>query len=247
MMKRRAGAQEALHMNGLDVDPPTGAALEFYDVLPPAPAERCQSREEERVNAALHAAGAVAALGAGATLTRLAAQTSDLPKLLCAAVFSLAMIGLYTVSAAYHILPAGPLKDRFQRLDRMAIALFIAGTYTPVAALMVRGTTGAALVVAEWILAGLAILLLWGEPGRYMRRLEHLYQVMGWITILGAAPFFRHTPPAVLTALALSGACYGVGVVFLIRDRVKYFHAAFHILTLLGAALQFWAISQFVT
>ena len=248
MMKRHAGAHEAIPVDGPDAVSPAAPALDFREVLAAAPAaERCQSREEERVNAALHGIGTVAATVAGALLTGHAARTGDFPKLLCAAIFSLSMIGLYAVSAAYHILPAGPFKDLFQRLDRMTIAVFIAGTYTPVAALLVRGATGNALLVAEWALAGLAILFLWGDPERYMRRSEHLYQIMGWGTILGAAPFFRHTPPPVLAALALSGTCYGVGVAFLIRDRVKYFHAAFHILTLLGAALQFWAVSWFLT
>ncbi|MHB1671612.1 MAG: PAQR family membrane homeostasis protein TrhA [Acidiferrobacter sp.] len=247
MMKSRGGAQEAIRMDEVDADLAAEPTLEFSDVLPLAPAERCQSREEEWINAALHGLGAIAALVVGTILTRLAAQTNDLPKLLCAAIFSLAMVGLYAVSAAYHILPTGPLKERFQRLDRMAIALFIAGTYIPVAALLVRGATGAVLVVTECALAGLAILLLWGAPERYLRRSEYIYQVMGWTTILGAAPFFRHTPLAVLVALGLSGACYGIGVVFLVRDRVKYFHAAFHVLTLVGASLQFWAISRFVT
>ncbi len=247
MTEQRGGTQAAMRIDSLGADPAAETTLAFYDALSIAPAERNQSPEEERINAALHGLGAVAALVAGTILTRLAAQTDDFPKLLCAAIFSLAMVGLYAVSAAYHILPTGPLKERFQRLDRMAIALFIAGTYIPVATLLVRGSTGTFLVVTECALAALAVLFLWGKPERYMRRSEHIYQVMGWITILGAAPFFRHTPLAVLVTLGLSGACYGIGVVFLVRDHVKYFHATFHILTLVGAALQFWAISRLVT
>ncbi len=242
------------YSQGSETVPVAGQAAEearpggggYFEARPPGPAERPQSREEEWANAVTHGLGAALALVAGLVMTQRAIPTGSPLKVLCAAIFSGAMFALYAISAVYHILRPGPAKDRFQRLDRAAIAVFVAGTYTPVALLMVRGTTGAALTVVEWVLAGVAILFLWGDPGRYARRSEWLYQIMGWITILAARPFFRHTPPAVLAALALSGACYGAGVALLLRDRVKYLHAAFHVLTLVGAGLQFWAISQFV-
>jgi hemolysin III len=208
--------------------------------------ERPQSRAEERVNAAIHALGAALALAAGMALVGRAAHTGSPLKVWCAAISSAAMMALYAVSAIYHILPPGALKDRFQRLDRMMIAVFMAGSYTPVALLMVHATIGTVLCLIEWGLAALAVVFLWGDPGRYARRSERLYRMMGWITILAARPFFRHTPPAVLAALGLAASCYGAGVALLVRDRVKYLHAAFHLLTLVGGGLQLWAISRVV-
>ncbi|MDA8191338.1 PAQR family membrane homeostasis protein TrhA [Acidiferrobacter thiooxydans] len=208
--------------------------------------DRPQSRAEERANAAIHALGAVLALAAGAALVERAAHTGSPLKMWCAAVSSATMMVVFTVSAIYHILPAGILKDRFQRLDRMMIAVFMAGSYTPVALLMVHAAIGTLLCVIEWGLATLAVALLWGDPGRYACRSEQLYRIMGWITILAARPFFRHTPPAVLAALGLAVTCYGAGVALLVRDRARYLHAAFHLLTLVGGGLQFWAISRVV-
>ncbi|WP_298135275.1 hemolysin III family protein [Acidiferrobacter sp.] len=211
---------------------------------PAGTGERPQSRPEERVNAALHALGAVLALAAGLVLGGRATQTGSPLALWCVAVSSAAMIALYVVSAAYHILPAGTAKDRLQRIDRMVIAVFVAGSYTPIALLMVRAPIGDALCAIEWGLTALAVAFLWGDPARYPRRSERLYRVMGWITILAARPFFEHTPPAALVALGLAGACYSAGVALLVRDRVKYLHAGFHLLTLAGGGLQLWAISR---
>ncbi len=226
---------------------PSGWGAQAPAKMVPAMAHgRPQSRREEWVNATIHALGAVLALAAGLALVDRAAHVGSLLEVWCVAVSSATMVALYAVSAVYHILPPGIRKDRFQRLDRMMIAVFVAGSYTPIAWLMVRATIGAMLFVVEWGLAGLAVAFLWGDPRRYTQRSEYLYRVMGWITVLAARSFFRHTPPAVLAALGLAATCYGAGVALLVRDRVKYLHAAFHLLTLVGGGLQFWALSRIV-
>ena len=236
----------AIGIDAQDPGAPLWQAQGPREAVPGETGDRPQSRAEERANAAIHALGAVLALAAGVALIERAAHTGSPLKVWCAAISSAAMMALYAVSAFYHILPPGGLKDRFQRLDRMMIAVFMAGSYTPVALLMVHAAIGTALCVIEWGLAALAVVFLWGDPGRYARRSERLYRIMGWITILAAQPFFRHTPPAVLAALGFAATCYGAGVALLVRDPVKYLHAAFHLLTLVGGGLQFWAISRIV-
>jgi hemolysin III len=164
---------------------------------------------------------------------------------LSAIVFALAMVALYAISTLYHIVNDPPLKAHLQRLDRAAIALLIAGTYTPVGLLMVRGLVGGALCVGEWGLAFAAFVLAVKDPD-YTRHSVWLYQAMGWLTALGVLPFFQHTPVPVVTALAVGGGCYLGGVLFLVRDRIPYFHTLFHVWVLLGTVCQFWAIREFM-
>ncbi len=205
-----------------------------------------QSPQEEIVNSALHGLGLLLAVaGAFALVTEAAYHGRALP-LFCAAVFAVSMVILYGTSTLYHILGHGPTKDRFQRLDRTAITFLIAGTYTPVALLMVRGSLGLFLCLCEWLLVAVAVGLMVRDPLDYPRRSAWLYQGMGWLTALGARPLFQHTATSVLVALALGGAWYVVGVLFLVHDRVKYFHAISHICALLGTAFQFWAINQYL-
>jgi len=207
---------------------------------------RPQSRREEIVNSALHALGVILALSGGFVLVREAWRGQDALKLVSALVFASTMVILYATSTIYHALKSSATKDRLQRIDRMAITLLIAGTYTPVALLMVRGSLGVFLCLCEWVLALLSLVLMVRYPQDYPRRSVWVYQGMGWLTALGATPLFHQTPNPILAALAFGGVCYIVGVLFLVRDRVKYFHAIFHVFAMLGTTFQFWAISRYM-
>jgi len=204
-----------------------------------------QSRDEEYVNAALHALGLLLALVGGSWLVLHTLQGDDATKTGSAAAFVLTLILLYTASTLYHAFPPGPTKERWQRLDRGAIALLIAGTYTPIGLLMVGGTTGSLLCALEWAAAFMVVVLIARGP-RFAQRSAWVYQAMGWLTALGGPAFLRNTPHSILLALGLGGLCYMAGILFLIRDRTKYFHAAFHVLVLAGSICQFWAIARFL-
>ena len=205
-----------------------------------------QSPQEELVNSALHGLGLLLAISGAFVLVNEAAYQAQALRLFCATIFAVTMVVLYGTSTLYHILERGSVKDRLQRLDRTAITFLIAGTYTPVALLMVRGALGAFLCLGEWLLVAVAVALMVRDPLDFPRRSVWLYQGMGWLTALGAWPLFQHTAMPVLAALALGGACYMGGVLFLVNDRVKYFHAISHVCALLGTAFQFWAISQYL-
>lgn len=205
-----------------------------------------QSPQEELANSALHGLGLVLAVTGAFVLVNEAAYRGQALRLFCATVFAMTMVVLYGTSTLYHVLRQGSAKDRFQRLDRTAITFLIAGTYTPVALLMVRGALGAFLCLAEWSLVAVAVTLMMRDPRDYPRRSVWLYHGMGWLTVLGARPLFQHTAMPVLAALAFGGAWYIAGVVFLVHDRIKYFHAISHVCALLGTAFQFWAISQYL-
>ncbi len=205
-----------------------------------------QSPQEEFANSALHGLGLLLAVAGAFVLVNEAAYGNQVLRLFCATIFAVTMVVLYGTSTLYHILRQGSAKDRFQRLDRTAIALLIAGTYTPVALLMVRGVLGGFLCLGEWLLVAVAVALMVRDPQEYPRRSVWIYQGMGWLTVFGARPLFQHTAMPILAALAFGGAWYIAGVLFLVHDRIKYFHAISHVCALLGTAFQFWAISQYL-
>lgn len=210
-----------------------------------SPQARPQSPEEERLNALLHGLGVALALAGGAVLVGRATSTAEALKVLSAWVFTTSMVVLYGVSALYHGATDPRWKSGLQRLDRTAIALLMAGTYTPIGLLMVRGVVGQSLCVTEWALAISSVVLALRDPD-YARHSVWVYQAMGWLTALGMPAFFKHTPGPDVLALALGGMCYIGGLAFLVRDRLKYFHAIFHVLVLFGTAFQFWAISEYI-
>ncbi|HUW97275.1 MAG TPA: hemolysin III family protein [Acidiferrobacter sp.] len=208
--------------------------------------DRPQSRREEIANSALHALAVVLTLGGGLVLVHEAWRGHDVLTLASTFVFAATMVALYMASTVYHALGRGTTKDRLQRIDRAAITFLIAGTYTPIALLMIRGWIGASLCLCEWLLVLLSMAIMVRDPQNYPERSTWIYHAMGWLTALGAIPLIQHTPTPVIVALGIGGICYIMGVLFLIRDRVKYFHAVFHVFVMLGTAFQFWAISRYV-
>jgi hemolysin III len=206
---------------------------------------RDQTRVEEWINSLLHGAGAVGALlvfmlwmvGAGLHSTRLAVASVS--------IFVVTIVMLYGASTIYHILPSGRLKKIFQLVDRSAIYLLIAGTYTPVTLMVLHDPWGWILLALEWGLAALGITLLAVGGTRTQSVSLWLYLVMGWLAIFAAVPLYNSAPGWFLWWLAGGGLAYTVGILFFLLDRWKYFHSIWHIFVIAGTALQFWAILQY--
>ncbi len=203
-----------------------------------------QTREEERLNSGLHGAGALAAFAAGGHVLRHlpgpVVQTASM------AVYVATLVVLLATSAIYHALPGGRRKDLFQILDRAAIYLLMAGTYTPIGLVMEGGHVGLRLCVAEWVLATIGVASAALGRERFLALSTWLYQLMGWLTALGMRPLLANADPLVVYGLALGGIMYVAGVLFLLRDHRPYFHPASHVLVIIGASMQFGAISLFL-
>src|SRR3970282_2645493 len=104
--------------------------------------ERTQSIGEEIANSVSHGVGLLAAVAAAPVLVLSAAQHDGAARIAGASVFAAAMVLLYLTSMLYHALPNNRAKRGVQVLDRAAIFLMIAGTYTPVPLGLLRGTCG---------------------------------------------------------------------------------------------------------
>lgn len=207
---------------------------------------REQSRTEEHVNSALHA---LAALGVALVIPALIEEARQFGRpfaVFSVIVLTVTTVLLYITSALYHALTPGLSKQVMQAVDRAAILFMIAGTYTPVALLMLGGALGEALCVAEWVLAIAGALVLWIGGTRTLGWSVWFYQIMGWLGVVGAPHIFAGTPINVIVGIAAGGLAYAVGVLFLIRDRVPYFHAVSHIWVICGTAVQLWAISDYL-
>lgn len=203
-----------------------------------------QTRREEAWNSMLHALGAAAALVAGIHLIR---TIPDSPvKLGCTIAYIVTLATLLATSAIYHALPTGPRKDLFQLLDRAAIYLAIAGTYTPIGLLMEGGRIGIGLCAAEWALAAAGVASVALGRHRFLALSAWVYQFMGWLTAFGMRRLLANAGPAVVWGLALGGIAYIAGVLFLVRDHRPYFHPISHALVIIGAGIQFGAISLFL-
>ncbi len=207
--------------------------------------ERDQTRLEEWINGLLHGAGAVGALLVFILWLVGTAMHSKALAIVSVSVFVSTIVLLYGASTIYHLLPPGPAKNFFQWVDRSAIYLLIAGTYTPVTVMVLHDVWGQVLLVLEWILAGTGILLLMLTGKRFYTLSLALYLLMGWLAIFALVPLYRASPGWFLWLLLGGGMAYTVGVLFFMLDHRKYFHSIWHIFVIAGTALQFWAILRF--
>src|SRR5207248_11326030 len=95
----------------------------------------------ERFNTITHLVGAVLALIATSVAITMAATRSDARTITAIAIYGTMLFLLYLSSTLYHSL-RGTAKDVFRVFDHTSIYLLIAGTYTPLTLVTLRGRLG---------------------------------------------------------------------------------------------------------
>jgi hemolysin III len=209
--------------------------------------DRPQSAAEEMANSISHGVGFLLAAAALPVLLRTCVdQGGKTLDLAAAGIFATTMMLLYLVSAVYHALPTGRIKQLFNRFDHAAIYLFIAGSYTPFALGALREDNGWLLCAVVWALATM------GAGAKLLNKLSHpllstgLYVAMGWLAVFAAGPLLARISATGLLLLLAGGAAYTVGaVVFLLDSRVRYAHFAWHLLVMGGSTCHFLAALWF--
>ena len=102
-------------------------------------------------SAITHFIGMMMALLATIPLLVKAAREPDWLHLIALSVFALSMFLLYTASTTYHSLDiSAKVNRRLQKVDHMMIFVLIAGSYTPICLIALKGHTGKLLCILVW-------------------------------------------------------------------------------------------------
>ncbi len=205
----------------------------------------------EPVSGISHAAGALLSVAGLVLLVVLAAAEHKSLHVVAFAVFGISMIMLYAASALYHLLPV-PEKTRIvlRRIDHMMIYILIAGTYTPVCLIGLRGTWGMSLLVLIWgvALAGILFSFLWINAPRWLS--TSLYLCMGWIAVAAVVPLVRAISAEGIVWLAAGGMFYTVGAIIYATKKPdplpgKFgFHEIWHLFVMAGTFSHFMMMLQ---
>lgn len=193
----------------------------------------------------LHTGAAPVVLVAGLLLVILA--PTELAKV-TTAIYTVTGVMLFGTSALYHRGNWSPrTKVLLKRLDHSNIMIVIAGTYTPLSALLLSRPTATLVLWLIWCgaVAGVLFRVLWVGAPRWLY--VPIYVALGL-----AAVFFL---PEFWGASATATALICLGGVFYIAGAVVYgikkpnfsarhfgFHEFFHAFTLAGFAAHFAAI-----
>ena len=200
------------------------------------------SEGEELMHSLTHWIGAMlVCLGSGSLIT-LAALTGDAWKIVSVSVFCASMITLYTASTLYHAARGPAAKRRLKIFDHISIYILIAGTYTPFLLVNLRGVLGWWMFGIIWTLAAAGIVKDLFIVGKYKIFSTSVYLGMGWIAVFCIKYFIESVPVKGLVFLALGGLFYSGGCYFYIRKDKVFYHGVWHLFTLAGTIMHFFAV-----
>ena len=167
-------------------------------------------------------------------------------------VYTLSLVALFGVSAAFHRVRWQPAaRRRMRRADHATIFVGIAGTYTAVAALALAGWAKVLVLCLVWIGggAGVALRQVWLDAPKWAVSLP--YVVVGWCALAVVPQLVRGLGAGGFALILGGGGAYTIGaVVYALRrpdpwPAVFGYHEVFHACTVVGAALHYAALAAY--
>ena len=203
---------------------------------------RPYSRAELICDGVVHLLGLLVAIGLGGMLIGMAGLVTAPAELPTICVYIASLIVVLSVSMAFNLTPANPLKRFLARLDQAAIFLLIAGTYTPILAALSGGSVSSLLLPMVWgaALVGIALKLI--VPDRFGRIALLLYLGLGWSGLLVFQQLASQLPASTLWLLLAGGVAYSSGIIFHLWERLNFHNVVWHCFVVLGASLHLWAV-----
>ena len=208
-------------------------------------AEKYYTPVEERLNVITHGFGFILALLGSVLLLNRGLQEGIHLRFFSYLIYSLGLLTLYLASTLYHSAKVPKLKKRLNIFDHSAIYVLIAGTYTPIALLTMKGTWGLAILCTVWILAIIGIILKFFFIGRYSKFSTATYVLMGWVVVIAIKPLINSMVTQGLLWLLAGGIFYTIGALLYQRKSMKYNHAIFHVFVLLGSLCHYIVILNY--
>ncbi|WP_372481682.1 PAQR family membrane homeostasis protein TrhA [Streptomyces coriariae] len=208
--------------------------------------ERAAAALKPRMRGWLHAGVFPLALVGGIVLIALSGSAAAVA---ACSVYALSACLLFGTSAVYHRGTWGPRGEAvLRRLDHANIFLIIAGTYTPLAVLLLPTDQQRVLLAAVWAgaLVGIAFRVLWIGAPRWLY--TPCYIALGWVAVFYLPDFARTGGIAVLVLVIAGGLLYTAGAVVYGLKRPDPspawfgFHEVFHALTIAAFTAHYTAI-----
>jgi hemolysin III len=203
--------------------------------------------QKPRLRGVSHQWAFFASLGAGMALVLAASGTRAV---IAMSVYAFSLSAMLGTSALYHRVTWTPDVRRWmRRLDHTMIFVFIAGTYTPFALLVMHGSLADAVLIVVWAsaAAGMILNLVWISAPYWFA--AAVYLSTGWVAIVTLPQLWQEIGPFGVGLLALGGALYSAGAVIYARRRpdprpqVFGYHEIFHVLVIAAAAVQYAAVA----
>jgi hemolysin III len=196
-------------------------------------------------NAITHGVGAILAIAGAMYLIAVSTHGSAWLIVSCS-VFAATLVLVYVCSTLYHSLVRTRARHLLQVLDHSSIYLLIAGTYTPFTLVSLRGPVGWILFAVVWALAIAGVLFKSFAVDRFPVASALVYLFQGWFVVFAARPLLHAISLHGILWLAAGGLAYTFGIIFFALDRLRYFHATWHVFVMAGSMAHYFAILFYV-
>ena len=218
-------------------------------------AEAIKSHIKDPGSAITHFIGMLMAIFAAVPLLIKAANEPSRIYIISITVYAISLILLYAASTIYHTFnKTERVNTILKKIDHMMISVLIAGSYTPICLLVLKGKLGVILLSVVWGIAivGILIKAFWVYCPKWISSV--LYIGMGWTCVLAFTQILNSLSPAAFGWLLAGGIIYTIGGVIyalklpIFNTKHKYFgsHEIFHLFVMGGSVCHFILMYVFI-
>ncbi len=203
---------------------------------------RPQTLAELIADGAIHVIGICLGLTATVILAVTLWNNDDPTRQVTVMIYAACLMAMLICSALYNMLAKDHKSGILRRLDHAAIFLMIAGTYTPLAAVIIGGWTGGILLATVWTGAVAGAILKLVHLSRAEKLSVPIYLGLGWVVVFAANPLIERASVFGLCMILAGGLLYTVGTIFYAWKRLPFQNAIWHAFVLAAAVCHFSAV-----
>lgn len=203
------------------------------------------SKIEELLNCITHGAGIVFGIIALTILLFLSIKKGDVSAIVAFSIYGACIILMFLSSTLYHGFTIEKAKKILRVFDHSAIFLFIAGTYTPIVLLTLKGKFKIIMLVAIWTIALSGVffkIFTFGKFDKYNLLSLIIYITMGWIALIPIKAIVKATSINFFYWILAGGLLYTFGTIFYKSEKIPFNHAIWHVFVLAASVTHFLGI-----
>jgi len=161
-------------------------------------------------------------------------------------IYCLGLISVYLSSTLYHYSKNIEIKKKLRIVDHVSIYFLIIGSYAPVCFITLYQGSGLVIFIAVLIISILGIIYKIFSKSRFRNYSIFFYLILGWLIVFEINTLFELIEFNAKVLLILGGLSYTTGIIFYLFDKIKYFHAIWHIFVLVGSISHYFMILFYI-
>ncbi|NLY45547.1 MAG: hemolysin III family protein [Tissierella sp.] len=172
----------------------------------------------------------------------------DIPSIVAFSIYGGCIILMFLSSTLYHSITIEKAKRVLRVFDHSSIFLFIAGTYTPLALLALKGNLRLITLIGIWAIALSGVIfkiVTYNKFDKFKILSVLIYIGMGWLAIIPIKSIINATSMNFFYWILAGGLLYTIGTIFYGNKRIPFNHGIWHIFVLAASITHFLGILKY--